>query len=246
MAIITTDNQHYSDIAAAIRGKNGLTTQYKPAEMAAAITALPTGGGSGGDYELEKILYSPTSQSQMSNFNFTDYDYLVVIPILTATTNIFSFKVPEIGVTENIMPIGMYNSSYTRFELYTNQAYPISVKLEDATTAKVYMPSFGTLQPTNFFPTTGSNKAIVFGLKKVSSISAARARKRTPANLIREEGNIIPLIINEDMTEEDIIALFYGLEETEYQDNIYIVNNPFVTQELIEVVENKKYNVIQV
>lgn len=45
MAIVTTDNQHYSAIADAIRAKNGLTTTYLPSEMAAAITALPTGGG---------------------------------------------------------------------------------------------------------------------------------------------------------------------------------------------------------
>lgn len=45
MAIVTTDNQYYSAIADAIRGKNGEATLYKPSEMAAAITALPTGGG---------------------------------------------------------------------------------------------------------------------------------------------------------------------------------------------------------
>lgn len=45
MAIVTTDNQYYSAIADAIRAKNGEATLYKPSEMAAAINALPTGGG---------------------------------------------------------------------------------------------------------------------------------------------------------------------------------------------------------
>ena len=45
MAIVTTDNQYYSAIADAIRAKNGTKTTYKPSEMAAAISALPTGGG---------------------------------------------------------------------------------------------------------------------------------------------------------------------------------------------------------
>lgn len=45
MAIVTTDNQHYTDIAAAIRSKNGTETQYKPSEMAAAIQAISGGGG---------------------------------------------------------------------------------------------------------------------------------------------------------------------------------------------------------
>lgn len=44
MAKGITDSRHYTDIAAAIRGKNGETTTYKPSEMAAAIEAI-TGGG---------------------------------------------------------------------------------------------------------------------------------------------------------------------------------------------------------
>ena len=42
-------------IANAIREKNGETTTYKPSEMAAAITAITTGGGSG---EVEPIVLS--------------------------------------------------------------------------------------------------------------------------------------------------------------------------------------------
>lgn len=45
MAIVTTDNQYYSAIATAIRNKAGVETTYKPADMAAAIAAIPTGGG---------------------------------------------------------------------------------------------------------------------------------------------------------------------------------------------------------
>ena len=48
MAIVTTNDQHYHDIADAIREKNGSDTQYTPAEMAAAIQAI-SGGGSGGN-----------------------------------------------------------------------------------------------------------------------------------------------------------------------------------------------------
>ena len=46
MATVLTDNAHYSAIASAIRGKNGLSFTYRPSEMAAAIAAIPTGGGS--------------------------------------------------------------------------------------------------------------------------------------------------------------------------------------------------------
>lgn len=40
MAIVTTNSQYYSDIAAAIRSKLGVSTQYRPDEMAAAIESI--------------------------------------------------------------------------------------------------------------------------------------------------------------------------------------------------------------
>ena len=57
MAIVTTDNQYYSAIANAIRAKNGLTTTYLPSEMAAAITAIPTGSGGGLDFLTNETDY---------------------------------------------------------------------------------------------------------------------------------------------------------------------------------------------
>lgn len=46
MAIVITDDKHYTDIASAIRAKNGSTTKYRPDEMANAISGL-----SGGTYQ---------------------------------------------------------------------------------------------------------------------------------------------------------------------------------------------------
>lgn len=42
MASIITDNRYYTEIASAIRTKNGQSTTYRPAEMGAAIEALTT------------------------------------------------------------------------------------------------------------------------------------------------------------------------------------------------------------
>ena len=66
MAIVTTDNAHYGDIAAAIREKAGGTALYKPAEMAAAIRAIQTGGG------------APAVSVSMKDVNFYDYDGALV------------------------------------------------------------------------------------------------------------------------------------------------------------------------
>ena len=66
MAIVTTDNTHYGDIAAAIREKAGGTALYKPAEMAAAIRAIQAGGGGG------------SSSASPKDVNFYDYDGTLV------------------------------------------------------------------------------------------------------------------------------------------------------------------------
>ena len=53
MANVLVEETSLSNIASAIRGKNGSTSVYKPGEMAAAITNLPTGGG-----DTETITFS--------------------------------------------------------------------------------------------------------------------------------------------------------------------------------------------
>ena len=49
MANVLVEETSLSNIASAIRVKNGSTAVYKPGEMAAAITNLPMGGSSGGE-----------------------------------------------------------------------------------------------------------------------------------------------------------------------------------------------------
>ena len=48
MAKVLTDPQHYTNIANAIRGKNGSSDTYTPAEMADAILAIKSGSLSTG------------------------------------------------------------------------------------------------------------------------------------------------------------------------------------------------------
>ena len=49
MSKVLVNESSLTGIANAIRGKNGSTDTYKPSEMAAAITAISGGGGSGPD-----------------------------------------------------------------------------------------------------------------------------------------------------------------------------------------------------
>ena len=63
MAIVTTDNSHYGYIAAAIREKAGGAALYKPAEMAAAIRAIQSGGGDSAAGVIDKSVTSITSNA---------------------------------------------------------------------------------------------------------------------------------------------------------------------------------------
>ena len=58
---VFTNNQYYQDIAAAIRRKNGLSTSYKPSEMAGAINSLVV---SGETINLQDVTVTPTTSAQ--------------------------------------------------------------------------------------------------------------------------------------------------------------------------------------
>lgn len=60
MAKVITDNQHYADIAEAIRTKNETETLYKPSEMAAAILEIQ-GGGADLNFEVVGGTSQPTN-----------------------------------------------------------------------------------------------------------------------------------------------------------------------------------------
>ena len=63
MSIIKTNSQHYTNIASAIRAKNGESTLYYPREMARAIRNLPT-GAIPGDPKLNDIFNHGTIVGQ--------------------------------------------------------------------------------------------------------------------------------------------------------------------------------------
>ena len=95
MSKVLTDNKHYTDIAAAIREKNGTDDKYKPAEMADAIAAIETGGG-GGDLPEEAFLITGDCKYRFANnaWNwFIDkYGNKVQTSDITALDNLFLFS----------------------------------------------------------------------------------------------------------------------------------------------------------
>ena len=62
MANVLVQDSSLTAIADAIRAKNGTETTYKPSEMAAAISALPTGSG-GGEVVFKNAFITPTANA---------------------------------------------------------------------------------------------------------------------------------------------------------------------------------------
>lgn len=73
MAYVKTDAQHYSDIGAAIREKNGLTTKYKPSQMAAAIEAISAGAINDPDNETT-VMFPQTNAIVAQFVDNVEYD----------------------------------------------------------------------------------------------------------------------------------------------------------------------------
>lgn len=71
MSSVVIDDTSLTAIANAIRSKNGLTTTYTPGNMAAAILAIPSGGGVTG-LEYESGTYTPTSDIARPTISFSN------------------------------------------------------------------------------------------------------------------------------------------------------------------------------
>lgn len=69
MANVIINDTNLTNIANAIRGKNGTTTTYKPSEMAAAITAI-SGGGGGSGVPAEALVLSGDCAYRFYNNNW--------------------------------------------------------------------------------------------------------------------------------------------------------------------------------
>lgn len=202
-----------------------------------------SGGGSvepgASDIDMDFIIYSPSTQYNLSNIDFSLYDYMIVIHQTRGDKSFLHFKIPqEIGGTVEINPFVFYNNNYTRFQRLNNTTSPMIGSLISEDTMQFRVNS--SLQ---YIFDIGSDKVVLYVHKKPTA-EATMFKTRAKTTKYIMEDNVIPLIVNEDMTESEILVLFHVLEATKNNDNIYVLNNPLVTPELEEVVRNKGYNVI--
>lgn len=83
MSKVMVNESSLSAIGAAIRGKNGTTNTYKPSEMAAAISSIPTGGGNLDFSNLEYVQLTSNSGSELPDLTpfISDFNKVICIMI---------------------------------------------------------------------------------------------------------------------------------------------------------------------
>lgn len=94
MSIGYTDLQHYSDIADAIRSKNGsASASYTPAQMPAAIAAIPTGGTLDWGTITGITVKNPASSSAVDLGDLDTSGFTTMQQMFNGCTNLSSLNV---------------------------------------------------------------------------------------------------------------------------------------------------------
>ena len=126
MAMKLYEESNIQAIADAIRAKNGEDTKYKPSEMAAAISAITTGGNSGSDSSLpfgEFFSVALPTKEKLLSLGYTLHEFtLISIPTgVWALPNPLGEKPKEIialfRVDENVSEI--VNTDYPIYAVNT-------------------------------------------------------------------------------------------------------------------------------
>ena len=134
-------------IADAIRGKNGSTDTYKPAAMAAAITAIETGGGDQPQLNTPTISITEdtlTITPNKNNGNFvTGYNvyvdpgtgYMLFGQVTTLVNDLTQYQVPPGDYKIKITATGenFIESDYSNELNYTNVFYTVTNTLTNCT-----------------------------------------------------------------------------------------------------------------
>ena len=106
-------------IADAIREKNGETTTYKPSEMAAAISAITTGG-----VEVEPIVLTGMNQyscaGKLAGAYIALYGNTITTKELLSTDNMFNSNSAEKIPFDINFSTNMSNATYTKAQTFYN------------------------------------------------------------------------------------------------------------------------------
>lgn len=135
MPNVLVNDDSLKAIGNAIRGKNGETTTYKPAEMATAITNLPSGSGGNG---IKYYEHQPTNTFITLTYKLTGFDatqpiyclYTVVKGSYSNTTRLL--KIDQTATTDTVTEIRKQGYNYTVSYGWDNDAKKLKIIFQTA------------------------------------------------------------------------------------------------------------------
>lgn len=133
MAKIITDNKHYTDIAAAIREKNGGAETYKPEEMAAAVLAIETEK----EIILEDVYIEPTEEEQ-TVYPSDGYDGIGSVTVGAAEGGGGGMSIPAEYVSYVETAKTIYTGDYSDIAIAENENYISVLFLTDSFSVETF------------------------------------------------------------------------------------------------------------
>lgn len=208
MATIITDNKHYQDIATAIRNKTGGSLTYMPGDMAAAITAIPTGSPLGVPGVNEKTVNNQKIAEFFGPVVYGLYagatiDKIEVCDNTTTKINDGAFsntQAGEILITAPITEVGKDWIYYATFNTLTFQNQSTAYLSKEGLLNDVNAPNGivnidcnfakpGTSQKKGFFWSTGTNTRI----KQITIKSPPSKTSISPYECYKTKATIISI-----------------------------------------------------
>lgn len=170
MAIVTTDNRYYTDIAAAIRAKSGAQNQYRPEQMAAAIEAIPTGGT-----EMEDALVQrPASLTEYTNDRVTEigsyFFYANSIIQIVSFPSVEYIKSAAFWLCSKLVQVNMPSLTRTESNIFRG-----CKELET-----IDLPEVSALNGNGHFLGCTKLKTVIFRANSVCSLGNTNSFQGTP------------------------------------------------------------------
>lgn len=207
--LVITNNQNYTDIADAIRIKNGTNETYTPAEMPAAILALEAGSGGAIINQNKTVNPSETQQSVTADSGYSGLGTVTVTAIPsdyvgTGVTQRTSSDVTVSGATVTI-PTGYYGTAASKTVSSTTHSAPtVSVNTSSGLITASHTQSAGyvsggttsaelqlnTQEGTTITPTTSAQTAVAADTYTLGAVTVAAIQ--TEAKTITENGTYTP------------------------------------------------------
>lgn len=115
MANVIINDEHLTNIAATIRGKNGTTNTYAPNEMAAAIASLSSGSGGGGELAYATLTHT-TGSTNLTYRTFDLSNYITSGTIYFMTQHGSQYTIHILVITDGKIVDKRYGSNGSGFQ----------------------------------------------------------------------------------------------------------------------------------